>query len=71
MIEILLILSMGLNAFLLYRYIPIWIMYRKEVQIDKKIAAEIDSIRSNDVDLKDLKDLLPTAEELEDLLDDI
>lgn len=46
-------------------------MYRKEVQIDKKIAAEIDSIRSNDVDLKDLKDLLPTAEELEDLLDDI
>ena len=80
MIEILLILilililSVALNAFLLHKYIPIWIMFRKEAQTDKKIEAEITAMGEGKkveelFDLSDLKNLLPSSEELDDLLD--
>ena len=40
MIEVFLIFSVALNAFLLYRYVSIWLMYRKETRIDKEIETE-------------------------------
>ena len=71
--KILFIFSTVLSVLLLYKYVPIWFMYRKEAQIDKKTAAEIDAISDDEelpADQFDLVDLLPTAEELNDLLDD-
>ena len=71
---IILILSIALNVFLLYKYIPIWLICHKEAQIDKKIAAEIATIDAGNeeliIDQSDLKDLLPSPEELDDLLDE-
>ncbi|MCK4815421.1 hypothetical protein KA005_06600 [bacterium] len=68
-----LILSIALNAFLLCGYISIWIIRRKEAQIDKKIEAEIGAMDVDNeelpIDQSDLKDLLPSPEELDDLLD--
>lgn len=71
---IILILSIVLNILLLYRYIPTWIICHKEAQIDKKIGAEIDAMSEGDEELPinqaDLKNLLPSPEELDDLLDE-
>lgn len=71
---IILILSIALNAFLLCGYISIWITRRKEAQIDKKLEAEINVIGEDNeelpIDQSDLKNLLPSPEELDDLLDE-
>jgi len=45
-IEILFAVSVILNIFLLYKQIPIWRAYHKEVQFDKEIEEEIKEIES-------------------------
>jgi len=44
MIEIFIIISVILNVFLLFKQIPIWWEYRKEIQVNKEIEKEIAEI---------------------------
>lgn len=74
MIEIILItISLLVNAYLLYKYIPVWMAYRKALKLDKEIEAEID-VMGKDEELTaeqcDPKNWLPSPEELEKLLDE-
>ena len=46
MIEIFIIISVILNVFLLFKQIPIWWEYRKEIQVNKEIEKEIAEIEN-------------------------
>jgi hypothetical protein len=77
MIEILFTLSVALNIFLLYKYVPIWFIYRRAAQMDKEIEAEIEAeivamgeAEELTAEQCDPKNWLPTGEELEKLLDE-
>ena len=73
MIETILIISLLVNAYLLYKYIPIWFMYRKALKLDKEIEAEIAAIGEDEeltAEQLDPKNWLPSPEELEKLLDE-
>lgn len=73
MIEIILTISLLVNAYLLYKYVPIWIMYRKALKLDKEIEAEIDAMGEDEeltAEQLNPKNWLLSPEELEKLLDE-